>query len=87
MNSDNNDDHRNVEGRKPNNPLKDGPCSKQFQLLEACGERNSLLSSNSNDNNNNNNNNNEKDRMQACPSETDILIKCIHKNPLYFQSS
>jgi hypothetical protein len=83
MNSDN---HKvaagEKEGGKTNNKLKNSPCSRQFQLLEACGKRNGLLS-NSNDTSNNNY---EKDRMQACPSETDILIECIHKNPLYFQS-
>ena len=66
--------NRNNTG-KPNK-LKDGPCSKPFERLEACATRKGI-----------GRNNNEKDRMQACPSETDVLIKCIHKNPLFFQGS
>ena len=54
--------------------LRDGPCSKEFDALEACGKRLRLSR------------NIEKDRMEACPSETDILIKCIKKNPLFFHS-
>ena len=33
----------------------------------------------------NNDDDANKDKMQSCPSETDRLIKCIRKNPLYFQ--
>ena len=57
------------------NKLKDGPCSKVFELLEACANRKGVARES------------EKDRMQACPSETDVLIRCIHKNPLFFQAS
>jgi len=64
----------NSNREKVGNKLKDGPCSKEFLLLETCGKRKGLSSDS------------EKVRMQACPSNTDVLIKCIHKNPLYFQS-
>ena len=67
-----NDAADNRNGEKANK-LKDGPCSKTFELLEACAIRKGVAR------------NNEKDRMQACPSETDLLIKCIRKNPLFFQ--
>jgi hypothetical protein len=62
----------NRNTRQPNK-LEDGPCAKPFELLEACAIRKGITRSN------------EKHRMQACPSETDVLIKCINKNPLFFQ--
>lgn len=55
------------------NKLKDGPCAKQYVWLEKCAERKQVA--------------NEKQKMQSCPSETDRLIKCIAKFPLYFQKS
>jgi len=55
------------------NKLADGPCSKAYERLEACAMRRGVAREN------------EKDRMQACPSETDVLIRCIHKNPLFFR--
>jgi len=68
-----NDAGGNRNGEKANK-IKSNPCSKIFELLEACAIRKGVAR------------NNEKDRMQACPSETDVLIKCIHKNPLFFQA-
>lgn len=53
------------------NKLRDGPCSKIYQELEACGEANGVDISN-------------KDKLQSCPSHTDRLIKCMNKNPSYF---
>jgi hypothetical protein len=55
------------------NKLIDGPCAKQHEWLEKCAERKHVI--------------NEKQKMQSCPSETDRLIKCIAKYPLYFQKS
>lgn len=53
------------------NKLKDGPCSKQYEWLERCAQRKHMST--------------EKQKMQSCPSETDRLIKCMHRHPLYFQ--
>ena len=50
--------------------LRDGPCAKEFAYLSACAKRKGVV--------------NNKQQMQACPSETDLLIRCINKNPLYF---
>jgi hypothetical protein len=55
------------------NKLADGPCAKQHEWLEKCAEKKRVI--------------NEKQKMQNCPSETDRLIKCIAKYPLYFQKS
>ena len=51
--------------------LRDGPCAKQFAMLKQCAERKGVID--------------DKKQMQACPSETDRLIQCINKHPLYFQ--
>jgi hypothetical protein len=51
--------------------LKDGPCAKQFEWLEKCAQRKQSVT--------------EKQKMQSCPSETDLLIRCMHRHPLYFQ--
>lgn len=67
---DNRADNRN--GRK-SNKLVDGPCSKPYEMLEACAIRKDVATKT------------EKDRMQSCPSETDVLIKCINRNPLFFK--
>ena len=53
------------------NKLKDGPCAAQFELLELCAERKQVAT--------------DKQKMQSCPSETDRLIRCMHRHPLYFQ--
>ena len=56
-----------------NNKLKDGPCAQQYEWLEECAAKKQALY--------------EKEKMQSCPSETDRLIKCIARHPLYFQKS
>jgi len=53
------------------NKLKDGPCAMQFEWLEKCAQNKRLTT--------------EKQKMQSCPSETDRLIRCMHRHPLYFQ--
>lgn len=55
------------------NKLRDGPCSKQYGWLEECAARRGVR------------NENQKRKMQSCPSETDRLIKCVNRHPLYFQ--
>jgi hypothetical protein len=70
MESVNNQKHK----EKPVDKLKGGPCKEDFALLKACARRKGLLGES------------EKQQMQACPSETDRLITCVNKNPLFFQS-
>jgi hypothetical protein len=53
-------------------PVRDGPCAKNFSLLKECAQRKGVR--------------NEKQQLQACPSETDLLIRCVNKHPLYFQN-
>jgi hypothetical protein len=65
-------DSRREEGRAENK-LKDGPCAQQFEWLEICAQKNGVV--------------NEKQKMKACPSETDRLIKCVNKHPVFFQTS
>ena len=52
--------------------IKQGPCAQQFEWLETCARRKNVI--------------NQKQQLQACPNETDHLIKCTRKHPLYFQS-
>lgn len=52
--------------------LRDGPCAATFALLEKCQQEKRIV---------------RHDRaLTACVSETDLLIKCIHRNPAYFQN-
>lgn len=55
-----------------NNKLKDGPCSKCFTLLEQCQQGKNIKK--------------VSNALTFCVSETDLLIRCIRKNPLYYQS-
>jgi len=50
-----------------------GPCSAEFIKLEECGRRKGVEKVN------------HKQKMALCPTETDALITCINKNPLYFR--
>lgn len=51
--------------------LKDGPCADVYALLEKCKQERRII---------------RHDRaLTACVSETDLLIKCIHRNPAYFK--
>ena len=50
--------------------LREGPCSDIFALLEKCQQEKRIK---------------RNDRaLTFCVSETDLLIKCIHRNPAYF---
>jgi len=55
---------------KEENKLRDGPCSHYYDLLMKCSDRKDAPYG--------------KKSMEACPSETDLLLKCVHKNPAYF---
>ena len=50
--------------------LRDGPCSHHYSMLMACSDRKDAVYG--------------KKTMEACPSETDLLLKCVHKHPAYF---
>ena len=53
--------------------LKDGPCADVYALLEKCKQERRII---------------RHDRaLTACVSETDLLIKCIHRNPAYFKKT
>lgn len=52
------------------NKLRDGPCSHYYTMLMACSDRKDAVYG--------------KKTMEACPSETDLLLKCVGKNPAYF---
>jgi hypothetical protein len=52
------------------NKLRDGPCSQYYTLLMACADKKDATYG--------------KPSMEACPSETDLLLKCFRKNPAYF---
>ena len=54
--------------------LLDGPCSEVYKLLGKCAMEKGIDV------------NNMKMKLEACPSETDGLIKCMNKNPKYFFS-
>ena len=55
-----------------NDKLKNGPCSEYYALLEKCQQGKNIKKA--------------SNVLTFCVSETDLLIKCIRKNPLYFQS-
>jgi hypothetical protein len=53
--------------------LQEGPCADIYQLLQACRNDKRIT---------------RHDRaLTLCVSETDLLIKCIHRHPAYFSSS
>mmetsp|Transcript_6521 Transcript_6521/g.16528 ORF Transcript_6521/g.16528 Transcript_6521/m.16528 type:complete len:86 (-) Transcript_6521:183-440(-) len=56
--------------------LRDGPCRVEYKALDSCASKRQRPDEAQMT---------EKERMQACPSQTDRLIKCIHRHPLFFQ--
>ncbi len=52
--------------------LRNGPCSKIYNQLEQCAASKGVDL------------NNHKLKLKACPSDTDRLIKCMNKHPMYF---
>jgi len=53
--------------------LRDGPCATIFHSFETCASTKGISMSK------------QKDMISACPNEIDALIKCMNKNPLFFQ--
>lgn len=50
--------------------VRNGPCANIFADLEKCGIIKGVSG--------------RAEKLEACPSETDRLIRCINKNPLFF---
>eukprot|EP00566_Odontella_aurita_P030140 CAMPEP_0113529296 /NCGR_PEP_ID=MMETSP0015_2-20120614/2317_1 /TAXON_ID=2838 /ORGANISM="Odontella" /LENGTH=66 /DNA_ID=CAMNT_0000427915 /DNA_START=221 /DNA_END=421 /DNA_ORIENTATION=+ /assembly_acc=CAM_ASM_000160 len=55
---------------KEANRVTKGPCATLFSELALCGKKVGAKE--------------RKARIEACPSETDRLIKCMSKHPLYY---
>jgi len=52
--------------------LRSGPCAEVYFQLEKCAKDKNIDSRK------------HKEKLTACPNETDLLIKCMNKNPLHF---
>jgi len=59
-------------GRKVADKLADGPCAAAFLALSDCAKSHGITKD-------------HKAKMQSCPGETDDLIRCVKKYPLFFQ--
>eukprot|EP00585_Thalassiosira_rotula_P012592 CAMPEP_0196130156 /NCGR_PEP_ID=MMETSP0910-20130528/627_1 /TAXON_ID=49265 /ORGANISM="Thalassiosira rotula, Strain GSO102" /LENGTH=101 /DNA_ID=CAMNT_0041389405 /DNA_START=27 /DNA_END=332 /DNA_ORIENTATION=- len=55
------------------NKLRDGPCATPYSILEACAATKNVKS--------------HREKMFRCPRQTDVLIKCVKKNPVFFHSN
>mmetsp|Transcript_19159 Transcript_19159/g.38656 ORF Transcript_19159/g.38656 Transcript_19159/m.38656 type:complete len:120 (-) Transcript_19159:295-654(-) len=53
--------------------LRDGPCTNHYIELETCANAKSLTT--------------HKEKLVRCNRQTDELIKCMKKNPLFFQGN
>ena len=56
----------------PQDKLRNGPCSEIYSQLEQCAINNGVDVSS------------HKEKLRACPSDTDRLIKCMNRNPKHF---
>lgn len=57
---------------KGNDKLRHGPCNVQYKLVEQCAAAKRLIE--------------DKQKLEECPNETDLLIRCIGKHPKFFHS-
>mmetsp|Transcript_5012 Transcript_5012/g.7065 ORF Transcript_5012/g.7065 Transcript_5012/m.7065 type:complete len:80 (+) Transcript_5012:244-483(+) len=57
--------------RRQNDRLGEGPCKEIFATLKKCSAAKGAK--------------NHMEELYACPTETERLIKCMNKNPVYFQ--
>jgi hypothetical protein len=64
------------------NKLYNGPCANIMETLEDCAKRKGVGIGSGTSKPQNTNLYREK--LQACPNETDQLIKCMNKNPKHF---
>ena len=62
--------------------LRHGPCRDQFQLLEKCRSQHATAVQKGRTAQAQN-----RKTLSLCVSETDLLIACVKKHPLVFQSS
>lgn len=58
--------------QKQNDKLENGPCAEAFSRIKECGKAQGI------------DQRNHKQKLEACPGETDALIKCMNKHPLHF---
>ena len=65
-----------------NDKLRHGPCQNQFQLLEKCRSQHATAVQKGRTAQAQN-----RKTLSLCVSETDLLIACVKKHPLVFQSS
>jgi hypothetical protein len=63
-------DDSNNKSKAEDNKLRYGPCADIYEQLMLCSDRKDAVYG--------------KKTLEACPSETDLLIKCVHKNPAFF---
>mmetsp|Transcript_28000 Transcript_28000/g.39439 ORF Transcript_28000/g.39439 Transcript_28000/m.39439 type:complete len:81 (+) Transcript_28000:93-335(+) len=57
--------------RQQNDRLGKGPCKEIFTALKKCSAVKGAK--------------NHMEELYSCPTETERLIKCMNKNPIYFQ--
>ena len=60
------------EVNDPQDKLRRGPCSEVYSQLEQCAISKGVDPSR------------HREKLRACPSDTDRLIKCMNKNPRHF---
>jgi hypothetical protein len=53
-----------------NSKLREGPCATQYELLQRCQAGKRIVK--------------PSNAMTLCVSETDLLIRCVHKHPAFF---
>ena len=63
----------NKNDNNKNNKLLNGPCAEPYELLQQCQQSKKIIKA--------------SNAMTICVSETDLLIRCIKKHPLYFSST
>mmetsp|Transcript_374 Transcript_374/g.418 ORF Transcript_374/g.418 Transcript_374/m.418 type:complete len:81 (+) Transcript_374:90-332(+) len=64
-------DNGSPQQQKQNDRLGKGPCKDVFAALKKCSAVKGAK--------------NHMEELYSCPTETDRLIKCMNKNPIYFQ--
>jgi hypothetical protein len=63
-----------AQSKPRKNKFEDTPCEQEYNWLQECAIRKGLVPSSFS----------PKEQLQNCPSETDHLIRCIHRHPRVF---
>jgi spore germination cell wall hydrolase CwlJ-like protein len=66
-------DDKSTPSSQPKDLLRDGPCSEQHAVLQACQQRKNIIK--------------PSNAMTFCVSETDLLIACVRKHPAHFHTA